>query len=143
MIALDCEFDGHNGHLISIALVAENGDEFYEVVGDAVYKVRDSWVIENVIPFLGKKGIGMYWLREELWNFLEKHPQETIVADSPADFRYLLDLCHSIDNRGKYSYINLDIHMHFHVSGTYYSKIPHNALEDARALLGYLKQPVS
>ena len=27
---LDCEFNGFNGELISMALVSEHGDEFYE-----------------------------------------------------------------------------------------------------------------
>ena len=50
---LDCESTNFQGKLISMALVAENGDEFYEVVPYRTYECHP-WVVENVLPILNK-----------------------------------------------------------------------------------------
>ena len=134
MLALDCEFNGHNGYLISMALSATNGDEFYEVTSGWDTLNVNQWVKENVIPVLNKQAISQADFKDRLWNFLRRHPQEIIVADSPADFIYLLQQCHMMTEDDKYKYINLDLKMYFVVSGPYQSAVPHNALEDARAL---------
>lgn len=131
---LDCEFNGHEGRLISMAIVADNGDEFYEVDCNAMINDTNVWVKENVWPILGKiPCVGPLAFRDKLHEFLRKHVGEMIIADSPADFVYLLQWCHEMKD-GKYRYINLDLDMRFVTSGKYESKIPHNALEDARAL---------
>ena len=44
---IDCEFDGHNGPLLSIALVAEGGAGIHIRTNE---QPRDPWVIENVAP---------------------------------------------------------------------------------------------
>ena len=139
MLTLDCEFNGHGGRLISMALVSDDGDEFYEVLPWAHHSDTVPWVMENVLPVLNKYSIEQNVFREKLWDFLRKHTGELIIADSPADFVYLLEQCHMLDENEKYQYINLDISMQFRISGIYTSKIPHNALEDARALLGSIK----
>lgn len=132
---LDCEFNGHNGHLISIAMVADDGDEFYEVVAGVQYKDTIPWVRINVLPKLEKEGVGMDVLEGKLQDFLRKHAGETVIADSPADFRYLMDCLHKVDEAtGQYYYLNLAINMQFAPSGKYTPENPHNALSDARAL---------
>lgn len=140
---LDCEFDGHEGRLISIALVADDGDEFYEVMHDALINDTNDWVKEHVWPMLNKAPTNKpYGWRDDLHDFLRKHVGETIVADSPADFWYLMGLVHEMKN-GKYRYINLDLNMSFVISGQYQSKIPHNALEDAKALKEWFNKNIT
>jgi hypothetical protein len=54
---LDTEYtdDGVQFHLISIAIVAEDGREFYAAVRDAELSQVDPWVVENVLPQLPPK----------------------------------------------------------------------------------------
>ena len=141
MLALDCEFDGHDGPLISMAIVGPNGDEFYEVL-PYWSMTKDTWVQANVLPVLNKQPIESWELfREKLWAFLAKYTGYIVIADSPADFKYLMENCHYMNN-GRYAYINLWIKMQFVIAGKYESRIPHNALEDARALRKWLcEQP--
>lgn len=140
---LDCEFDGHEGRLISMAIVADDGDEFYEVAYDAMIDDTKIWIKENVWPYLGKTPANLpHIMHDSLHNFLRKHVGETIIADSPADFIYLLQLCHEMED-DKYRYINLDLDMRFCISGNYTSKIPHNALEDARALRDWYNENIT
>lgn len=46
---LDTEFDGHNGPLLSLALVAEDGESIHIRTTD---RAIDPWVIENVEPLM-------------------------------------------------------------------------------------------
>ena len=47
---IDCEFDGHNGPLLSVAVVRNDLSEVYiKVLNDAT----DPWVIANVLPVMG------------------------------------------------------------------------------------------
>lgn len=138
MLFLDCEFNGHGGRLLSMALVSDDGDEFYEVL----FHYKSAlvwWVQENVCPVLNKESIEHAEFETKLHAFLKKHVGETIVADSPADFIYLLNNMHNIVN-GKYKYINLEVNMQFTPSDKYESEIPHNALSDARALMKWYKE---
>lgn len=134
MMFLDCEFDGHGGKLISMAIVTSTHDEFYEVLPVGA---DDKWVKENVMPVLNKEPIkDNEKFREKLHNFLLRNPGKLIVADSPADFIYLLQECHHMTEDKKYYYLNLKLDMQFNPGiRVIKSEIPHNALEDARALL--------
>lgn len=137
MLFLDCEFNGHKGELISMAIVTTNGDEFYQVAPSIEQYDINEWVKENVVPKLGgKQSIAKSWkeFREELWKFLLLHPNQIIVADSPADFIYLLEQLHYMDENNKYRYISANLKMEFVISGDYLSENPHNAIADARAL---------
>ena len=103
MLFLDCEFNGHGGDLISMALVGDT-DIFYEV---KTYGVVVPWVKDNVIPVLGKESIDHNTFIDKLHSFLLRHHKERIVADSPADFVCLLNCLHGIDAEGKYYMLNL------------------------------------
>lgn len=136
MLFLDCEFNGHNGQLISMALVGADNHlhpEFYMAVPRLDF-MMNKWVYENVIPKIGIPTSSWSAFRKALHEFLQQHPGEIIVADSPADFVYLLEQCHEINDEGKYRYINLNLKMEFVISGQYTSENPHNALADAKAL---------
>lgn len=52
---LDTEFleDGHSVPLISLALVAEDGREYYTEVAEANLSSANDWVRTNVLPHLG------------------------------------------------------------------------------------------
>ncbi len=50
-IFIDGEWNSYGGELISLALVAEDGRSFYEVLG---CDNPDPWIAENVMPKLGK-----------------------------------------------------------------------------------------
>lgn len=143
MLALDCEFDGHGGQLISMALVTEDGDFFYEVLPQYM-PINVQWVKDNVLTVLHKAPIGSNAeFRIKLHDFLIKHSGHIIHADSPADFIHLMESCHGLDDQGRYVYLGLDITMKFVVMKNHgidlESLIPHNALEDARALMKGLK----
>jgi hypothetical protein len=126
---IDCEFNGGLGQLISMALVAEDGQhEFYEVLPLPAQPV--DWVAANVIPILGRPPVPLPEFHERLFDFLRKFYKPTIVADHPADIAYFANAL-IVDSRGacysgawKAERINL----------RYHSALPHNALADARAL---------
>lgn len=46
---LDTEFDGHNGPLLSLALVTRSGHGLYVRTSD---RAKDPWVIQNVEPLM-------------------------------------------------------------------------------------------
>lgn len=145
MLFLDCEFNGHNGELISMALVSTDGDYFYKIMPYLKVYNLNPWVQENVIPKLEaiEENTAKDWgsFRNELWAFLDKHKDETIVADSPADFVYLFEQLHYMTEDNKYRYISTEIKTKFVVSGALKPENPHNALSDARALRDwYIKE---
>ena len=51
-IFIDTEFNSFQGELISVGLVSQNGDEFYEVL--EIENDYDPWVQEHVVPYLEK-----------------------------------------------------------------------------------------
>lgn len=127
---VDCEFNGFGGELISLAIVAEDGREFYEVL-PYPYKWED-WVKSNVKPILGKeplrsKGEFLDLMRRFLSNF----DNPTIVADWYTDLIHFFTCFQGKDHSESFAFpckaelILLD---------KYDSKVPHNALEDARAI---------
>jgi len=134
---IDCEFNGGKGDLISMALVAEDGREFYEVV--PLPTNIDPWVRANVVPILHKEPIPIAEFHNRLFAFLDQFKEPTIVADHPADIAYFADAL--ITNKMGQSYKcdwkalrrNVD----------YDSAMPHNALADARALRAALQSPVA
>ena len=86
---IDSEFDGHNGPLLSIAMVREDGHSIH-VTTDQV--PTDPWVIENVVPILHYHEADVVHVDVELNRvgnrlrvFLSGDPHPTIVADSPVD----------------------------------------------------------
>lgn len=144
MLFLDCEFDGFGGSLISMAMISSSGNEFYEVVEYPIHPalgMPNDWVKENVIPKLGKEPISGTEFREKLHGFLLQHPGQIIVADSPADFKYLLGQLEWMD-KDKYQYLNLEVKMQFTPSGKYTPENPHNALSDAKALREWYKKNI-
>ena len=85
---LDCEFDGHDGPLISLALVRTARDSIMIVTG---HSPLDPWVRENVLSvlhsdkapdtqFCRPNAVGRY-----IRAFIGDDLEPIIVADSPVD----------------------------------------------------------
>lgn len=131
-IYLDTEFNGFRGPLISLALVAEDGREWYECMETA--DPYEPWVQENVIPILGKPPISKKEFRASFVKFIELFNRPEIIADWHTDIMHFCSLLEGDDFServwfdGRFRVIHTP-------EGEPKSAIPHNALEDARALM--------
>lgn len=138
---LDTEFDGFGGELISLALYDPDGASFYEVVrgvimdpthtmASAVAKRLEPWVLEHVIPVLGRAPIGKSAFVAALRTYLLPRTGVRIVADWPEDLIHLFRCLYG-ENGWQ---LNFQCTAELVLSGPLHSAIPHNALEDAKAL---------
>lgn len=123
---IDCEFNSFEGELISLALVAEDGSEFYSSLG---CDEPHPWVAEHVMPIIGiePEPKGQMQARLQMW--LCRHRDVHIIADWPDDIRHL---CETLIV-GPGLAINtprMTFELDRSLDGE--SAIPHNALEDAR-----------
>ena len=126
-IFIDCIGNGEVGDLISMALVADNDLEFYEVLE---VKSCDMWVAKNVIPVLNKDETMKVFFRKKLEDFLNKFDSIHIIANWPTDIKHLCELL--TFNKSiclKTPHITMEI-----LKLKSNSLIPYNALEEARAL---------
>lgn len=134
---LDCEFTNFQGHLISMALVAENGDEFYEVVNFSYVDCHD-WVIQNVVPILNKDKMPYEDFQVKLSKFLRKYDEVEVIADWPEDFWHFT---YALLTGPGQMMTTPKIRMEIDRSLNYISSNPHNALNDAQAIkAAYLKK---
>lgn len=137
---LDTEFNGFGGALISVALVPEYGDqEFYASLPlpDHVH----SWVQQHVVPYLRHVPPGIdhqldrRQAAEHIAAYLEGDADAVIVADWPEDLAHFCALlvtepARMVDINGlRFELINAA-----GFSAAVNSRVPHNALYDARAL---------
>ena len=85
---IDCEFDGHKGPLLSIAMVRQDGESIYV---RTTLPAFDPWVLNNVVPVLDKHMADMAVtcdvldVADFLANFIGWDDCPTIIADSPVD----------------------------------------------------------
>lgn len=139
---IDTEFNGFCGRLISMAIVSEDlTSEFYEVLDENTYSSPsagigiDPWVLTNVIPRLNKEPIGVKQFQDKLELFLNENAENNairIIADWPEDLTHFTKML----IRGPGTRINVpNFELVFDSSIYYNSKLPHNALEDARAIV--------
>lgn len=138
---LDTEFNGFAGALISVALVPEYGDdEFY--VSLPLAEEPHGWVQRNVIPYLRHvpPGIDMELSRVEaahhLADYLAGDPEPVIVADWPEDLAHFCALL--VTGPGRMAGVDFGLRLELinaaGFSAAANSRVPHNALHDARAL---------
>lgn len=129
-IYIDTEFNGYNGQLISMALIDENGKEWYEVLP---FGELDAWVNKHVKPVLNKEPIGCKIdFQRNLEFYLSQYDSIHIVSDWPEDIKYFCDVLIT----GPGTRINtppLTIEVRRDLN-TLASLIPHNALADVRAM---------
>lgn len=141
---LDTEFNGFAGELISLALVPEYGDrEFYVALPlpDSV----DPWVQRHVLPYLHSvpQGLDLSLDRiaaaHELAAYLATDRDPLIVADWPEDIALLCRLLliepnEIVDIAG----LGFEFRRTPGFSTAMNSRVPHNALHDARALRDFI-----
>ncbi len=84
---IDTEFNGFNGELISMALVADSGQEFYEMRW-LDHEDIDPWVGKHVYPFVNIEPIDDLYFKEKLKDYLAQFDEITIVADWPEDIKH-------------------------------------------------------
>lgn len=127
---IDCEFNEFKGDLISMAIVAENGEEFYEVLD---CPNPGPWVKEHVMPILNKDPIPYHLFQLKLQFFLMKFNSIELIADWPEDIKHFCE-CLILDKGCRLDTPHLTMTIH-RISTT--SALPHNALEDARGIADY------
>lgn len=128
---LDCEFNGFGGELISMALVDEQGQSFYEVL-DCTAPVQ--WVIDNVLPVTEKTAIPYPVFQQRLHDFLLQYEQINIIADWPED---LALFSRSLILAAGRCMVTPPLTMQLWLEQrktAILSTQPHNALADAKAL---------
>jgi hypothetical protein len=131
-IWLDTEFNDYKGELISIGLVAENGDTWY---GVRRWYDPSPWVRANVITVLDQEPERDYELQVKLTAFLSKYEDCIIIVDWPEDIAHFCNFL--ITGPGeRIETPSLTFVIKRNLANTAItSRIPHNALEDAKALM--------
>ena len=138
---LDTEFNSFGGELISLALVPEYGDQEFYAVLPLPARVHP-WVAKNVLPYLDSVPPGLICLPApraaiaiEVTRYLAPDAEPVIVADWPEDIAHFCTLL--VTGPGQMPPIG-PLAFHFVASPGFStaenSRVPHNALHDARAL---------
>lgn len=132
---VDCEFNGFGGELISMALVGEDGREWYALLPEP--RIWDAWCYDHVFPMVGKLKPTIYCnSREEfrvaLRAFLDQYVNPTIVAD------WYVDLVHFFSAFGGRDHsesmpVNCRAELVLDLPEIE-PEFPHNALSDASAI---------
>ncbi|ATE63721.1 hypothetical protein [Rhizorhabdus dicambivorans] len=141
---LDTEFNGFGGDLLSLALVPEDGDQDYYVV-IPFEGAWHPWVEKHVMPYLDSvppmllNKLDRIAAAHDIAAYLAGDPDPVIIADWPEDialFCRLLLVAETeiVDIR----HMRLEFHRTPGFSTARNSKVPHNALHDARALRDHL-----
>jgi len=141
---LDTEFNGFGGELISLALVPEYGDQDYYVV-IPIEQPYHPWVEKHVAPYLESVPPTLYnrldrvAAAHDVAAFLANDPDPEIIADWPEDIALfcrllLLNETEIVDIRR----MRFEFRRTPGFSTARNSRVPHNALHDARALRDHL-----
>jgi hypothetical protein len=144
---LDTEFNGFGGALISVALVPEHGDqEYYAVL--RLDEEPHGWVQRNVMPYLRSVPVGMdaspmsrAEAVRELQAYLAPDPDPVIVADWPEDIaQFCMLLVTGPGDMAPVGSLRFEFISSPGFSTANNSRVPHNALHDARALRDFVLQ---
>lgn len=127
-IYIDCEFNEFRGELISMALVAEDGREFYRVLPCPRPK---QWVAEHVIPVLRANPVSREEFQAALCYYVAQFDTIHLVADWPEDIAHF---CESLITGPGMRLATPPLTMEIRRDLDAVSRLPHNALEDARAI---------
>jgi hypothetical protein len=137
---LDTEFNGFGGALLSLALVPEDGEEFYVTLdcADPIFP----WVERNVVPYLDTVPVGLVSPRlsrreaaDALSAYLAADLAPELVADWPEDVTQFCSLL--MTGPGTMVPVPLLTFRLVPLQGfspAANSAVPHNALHDARSL---------
>jgi hypothetical protein len=127
-IWIDTEFNEFKGDLISMALVAEDGREWY---GVTYCDNPGEWVAVNVMPILGQAPQSIEALQSSAARFLAQFDSVHLVADWPEDIAHF---CNFLITGPGYRLDTPLLSMEIRRDLDAVSACPHNALEDARAI---------
>ena len=138
---IDCEFDGHAGPLLSIALVPNKGPALY-VRTDV--EPKDPWVIQNVMPYIDQhKAQASACVEEEfvgsvIRSYIGQVSEFSIVADSPVD---IWRFCKVLSTNSQGWQNTIYDRIYFEVINQEYPAlgVKHNAYWDAYSLKEYCK----
>ena len=141
---LDTEFNGFDGELISLALVPEYGDQEYYAVLPLPQPLHP-WVERHVVPYLDsvpealRNRTDRGTAAHELAAFLAADADPVIIADWPDDIALFCRLlvtgpAEIVDVGG----IRFEFIRSPGFSTAVNSRVPHNALHDARALRAFV-----
>lgn len=134
-VFLDTEFNSFGGELISIALVAENGKDYYEWVYCPPDHTVHPWMKENVLPNIGDvQPVGKLTVMFSLTKWLKSLGDDVeVVANWPEDLKHFWDcLHHNGTTYGLPTNLKTTLDRGYSTSDSF---VQHNALEDARAVL--------
>jgi hypothetical protein len=137
---LDTEFtDFLNCHLISLALVAEDGDELYVELTDYPRQHVSTFVRDIVEPLLGTTPGAVVGeraaVREAVLQFLARHPGAVVACDYQGDWKLLLELL-GAECPARLAGVNIYPLLDQQCMNRYFERhqVPrHHALHDARA----------
>lgn len=127
---IDCEFNGFEGELISMALVDKSGRSWYRSLG---CEFPSDWVAEHVMPIIGIPAQSRNSIQKDLHAFLSRYAAIHVIADWPEDIKHFCELL--ITGPGK----RIDtppLTMEVRRDLDAVSALPHNALADAIAIRG-------
>jgi len=144
---IDCEFDGHRGHLLSLAMVCENGYSIH--IGTDVIP-KEQWVIDNVLTIIiddhcadvdiysKLNSVGLH-----IRNFLGNDSTPHIIADSPVDIgRFCKAISTDVDGEWcstEYQHMTFEVFNVDCYPTTLEGAVKHNAWWDAMALKAKLE----
>ena len=134
-VYIDCEFNGFGGHLMTMALVAADGKEFYVDVDSSEDYLCD-FVRKHVVPVIDVPGatpeaIPYNMLPYAISEFLGQYDLVHLIADWPDDIKYFCEaLITSPGERVDTPELIMQI-----IREDGKSEVPHNALHDARAIM--------
>lgn len=137
---IDCEFDGHNGPLLSMAIITDGGSVHIETDVPAI----DLWVLANVMPLMNKHDatdcvkVSRNAVGTVIREFIGSDMEPVIVADSPQDSRYFSQALTTAEDGGYASFPFQRLTIEIHGIDCYPTDLPgavqHNAWWDAMAL---------
>ena len=137
---IDTEFNGTEGQLLSIALVRQDGAHFYEVLH--AHELIVPWVAQHVVPHFGREPVTRLQAVKKMQKFLRKDTSgdHVFIADWPEDIAHFNRML--LRDHGKrndpFRYACLLVNL-AGFDTALASRVPHNALEDARALADYVE----
>ena len=137
---LDTEYNGWGGALLSLALVPDDGEELYLTLDCS--GPLDEWVVRNVLPYLDSVSENLISPRmsridaaRTVAHYLAGDPDPLIIADWPEDIALLAALL--VTGPGVMAEVprlKFELMALSGFSTAANSRVPHNALHDARAL---------
>jgi hypothetical protein len=138
---IDCEFDGHGGPLLSMAVVSEDGASIHIRTHE---QAADPWVRANVLPLMDAHEattsslVPTTFVGAEIRRFVGECDHPVIIADSPVDIgRFCAALSTGADGgwaSADYPQMTFEVHNVDCYPTELEGAVQHNAWWDAMAL---------